>query len=54
MLSWRDAYPMVETSTTVMVNAMDLASDHGLEYGNSEKRSGIARPRAISVMLNGY
>jgi len=25
VLSWRDAYPRVETSATVMVNAMDLA-----------------------------
>src|ERR1039458_4986077 len=24
VLSWRDAYPMVETSATVMVNATDL------------------------------
>ena len=30
VLSWRDAYPMVETSAAVMVNATDLASDHGL------------------------
>src|SRR5207248_2039568 len=30
VMSWREAYPMVETSAAVMVNAMDLASDHGL------------------------
>jgi predicted nucleic acid-binding protein len=30
VLSWRDSYSMVETSAGVMVNAMDLASDHGL------------------------
>ena len=30
VLSWRDAYPMVETSAIVMVSAADLASDHGL------------------------
>jgi predicted nucleic acid-binding protein len=35
VLSWRDAYPMVETSPTVMVNAMDLASDHGLTIWDS-------------------
>jgi predicted nucleic acid-binding protein len=35
VLSWRDAYPMVETSATVMVNAMDLASDHGLTIWDS-------------------
>jgi predicted nucleic acid-binding protein len=35
VLSWRDAYPVVETSATVMVNAMDLASDHGLTIWDS-------------------
>jgi predicted nucleic acid-binding protein len=35
MLSWRDAYPMVETSAAVMVNAMDLASNHGLTIWDS-------------------
>ena len=30
VLTWRDAYPLVETSAAVMVNATDLASDHGL------------------------
>ncbi len=30
ILTWRDAYPLVETSASVMVNAADLASDHGL------------------------
>src|SRR5574338_1028459 len=35
VLSWRDAYPVIETSAPVMVNAMDLASDHGLTIWNS-------------------
>jgi predicted nucleic acid-binding protein len=35
VLSWRDAYPMVETSATVMVNATDLACDHGLTIWDS-------------------
>jgi predicted nucleic acid-binding protein len=36
VLSWRDAYPiMVETSATVMTNATDLASDHGLTIWDS-------------------
>jgi predicted nucleic acid-binding protein len=35
LLSWRDAYAMVETSATVMVNAADLASDHGLTIWDS-------------------
>ena len=35
VLSWRDAYSTVETSAAVMVNAMDLASDHGLTIWDS-------------------
>ncbi|HEX7362705.1 MAG TPA: PIN domain-containing protein [Bryobacteraceae bacterium] len=36
VLSWRDAYPiMAETSATVMINATDLASDHGLTIWDS-------------------
>lgn len=30
ILGWRDAYPLSETSATVMVNAVDLATDHRL------------------------
>lgn len=30
VLSWRDAYSVVETSAVVIVNATDLASDHGI------------------------
>jgi predicted nucleic acid-binding protein len=35
VLSWRDAYPMVETSASVIVNATDLASDRGLTIWDS-------------------
>ena len=35
MLSWRDAYAVVETSAAVIVNATDLASDHGLTIWDS-------------------
>ncbi|HEV2687411.1 MAG TPA: PIN domain-containing protein [Bryobacteraceae bacterium] len=35
VLSWRDAYPTVETSANVMVHATDLASDHGLSIWDS-------------------
>ncbi len=35
VMSWRDAYPIVETSSAVMVNAMDLACDHGLTIWDS-------------------
>ena len=35
VLSWRDAYAVVETSAGVIVNATDLASDHGLAIWDS-------------------
>jgi len=35
VLNWRDAYFMVETSARIMVNAMDLASGHGLTIWDS-------------------
>jgi predicted nucleic acid-binding protein len=35
VLSWRDAYSTMETSAVVMVNATDLASDHGLTIWDS-------------------
>ena len=35
VLSWRDAYPVVETSAAVMVSATDLASHHGLSIWDS-------------------
>jgi len=35
VLSWRDAYAVVETSPSVIANAMDLASDHGLTIWDS-------------------
>ena len=30
ILTWRDAYPVADTSATVMLNAADLAADHQL------------------------
>ena len=35
VLSWRDAYAVMETSAAVMVNATDLAADHGLSIWDS-------------------
>jgi predicted nucleic acid-binding protein len=35
VLSWKDAYETVETSATVMVQAADLAADHGLAIWDS-------------------
>lgn len=35
ILTWRDAYPLSETSATVIVNAVDLAADHDLRIWDS-------------------
>jgi predicted nucleic acid-binding protein len=35
VLSWRDAYAVADTSAAVIVNATDLASDHGLTIWDS-------------------
>lgn len=35
ILSWRDAYPVIETSATVLVDALDLAADHALGFWDS-------------------
>jgi predicted nucleic acid-binding protein len=35
VLSRRDAYPVIETSATVIVNATDLATDHGVSSWDS-------------------
>jgi predicted nucleic acid-binding protein len=35
VLSWCDAFPAVETSAAVMINATELASDHGLSIWDS-------------------
>ena len=35
VLTWRDAYPLVETSTAVIVSALDLAADHRLGIWDS-------------------
>jgi len=35
VLSWRDAYALIDTSAAVIVNATDLASDHGLTIWDS-------------------
>jgi predicted nucleic acid-binding protein len=35
VLSWRDAYPTIETSARVIVSAADLASHHGLTIWDS-------------------
>ena len=35
VLSWQDAYPVIDTSATVVVNAADLAAAHGLSIWDS-------------------
>lgn len=35
LLTWRDAYALSETSSTVIVNAVDLAADHHLRIWDS-------------------
>jgi predicted nucleic acid-binding protein len=35
ILTWRDAYPVSDTSSTVMINAADLAADHRLAIWDS-------------------
>ncbi len=35
ILTWRDTYPLSETSATVIVNAVDLAVDHHLRIWDS-------------------
>ena len=35
VLSWSDAYGVIETSEAVMVSAMDIAADHGLTIWDS-------------------
>jgi predicted nucleic acid-binding protein len=35
VLSWRDAYAVMETTAAVMIDATDLASDHGLTIWDS-------------------
>jgi predicted nucleic acid-binding protein len=35
VLSWRDAYAVADTSAAVIVNATDLAADHGLTIWDS-------------------
>src|SRR5436190_4833647 len=35
LLSWQDAYPVIETSVTVMLSAVDLAVSHSLTIWDS-------------------
>src|SRR5580693_6983524 len=44
ILSWRDTYAVVDTSAAVIVNATDLASDHGLTIWDSVMLAASASP----------
>jgi predicted nucleic acid-binding protein len=35
ILTWRDAYPVIDTSAAVLVDALDLATDHDLSVWDS-------------------
>jgi predicted nucleic acid-binding protein len=35
ILTWRDAFPVIETSSAVLVDALDLAADHELSIWDS-------------------
>lgn len=42
ILSWRDAYPVVDTSAAVMLNATDLATDHNFRIWDAVVLSAAA------------
>src|SRR5688572_21983484 len=42
ILSWRDAYPLIDTSSAVMVNAADLATDHNFRIWDAVALSASA------------
>jgi predicted nucleic acid-binding protein len=50
ILTWRDAYPVVETSASVMVNATDLAAVHGLALWDSVVVSAAAEAECRLVL----
>jgi predicted nucleic acid-binding protein len=45
VLSWGDAYPLIETSSSVLVTAMDLAVDHKLSTWDAVILSAAADAR---------
>jgi predicted nucleic acid-binding protein len=51
ILSWRDAFPVIETSDAVMLGAADLATDHQLTIWDAVILSASARPVAGSFSL---
>jgi hypothetical protein len=44
MLTWRDAYPLSDTSSTVTINAADLAADHHLRIWDSVIIAALRKP----------
>ena len=45
ILSWRDAFPVIETSAEVMLAAADLATDHQLQIWDAVVLSAAAEAR---------
>ncbi len=43
VLSWQDAYPVIDTSSSVMLNAGDLATDHKLRIWDAVVLSASAK-----------
>jgi len=42
VLSWQDAFPLIETSPSVLLAAIDLAADHGLSIWDAVILAGAA------------
>lgn len=48
ILSWKDAFPLIETSAEVMLGAADLATDHDLSIGT---RSFSRKPPKLAAVF---
>jgi predicted nucleic acid-binding protein len=42
VLRWRDTFPLIETSPSILVAALDLAADHGLSIWDAVILSAVA------------
>jgi len=51
VMSWRDAYPLVETSGSVIVGAMDLAAEHGLSILGLGDSGGVGGGRLWAAFV---
>ena len=53
VLSWGDGYVLMETSTAVMINAANLASDHGLSVWDSVVLAAAAEAECRLLLIRG-